>query len=114
GAREVQGSPVIVSTLLIGRNGPPCRHRVSDSRYDAGQHCQKFTVGVRGLAIEPRLRCLDTLSAEADVLAAMKDFMPDGEIPSIEVIAEGLVLKKSRPACTTGAGGGVRSATILG
>ena len=94
GAREVQGSAVIISTLLIGRRGPPCRHRACDPRDDTRRQGQKVLLGVRGLGIEPRLRCLNALSGEGVVLAAMEEFMPDGEIPGIEVIAEGLIFRK--------------------
>ena len=105
GAREVQGSAVIVSTLLIGRSRPACPHSVSDLREDTRQQSLEFTVGVRGLGIEPRLRCLDTLSAEAIVLAAMKEFMPDGEVPGVEVIAEGLILHELPSGVGHGCGG---------
>lgn len=103
-ARAVRGSTVIVRTLFIGRSGLQCRHRVSDSRCGVLQQGEQFIRGVCGVSIEPSLLCLDGLSSEALILAAMKQLMPYGEISGVEVIAEGLILHEPPSGVRHGAG----------
>jgi hypothetical protein len=80
--------------MLIGWCGPSCGYGVADLRNDTGQQCQELSVGVCRLGAKPPLRCLSSLLAKTIVLVAMEKFMPNGEVPGVKEIAEGLILHK--------------------